>query len=75
MAAVQKILIIEDDRLQFLVTEKLLANAHMERFEADWARTFEDGLRMLMTGNYAACLLDFQLGERDGLELLRSARS
>lgn len=74
MSPISKILIIEDDRLQFRVTERLLANAHMARFEVDWAQTFEDGLRMLTTGNYAACLLDFQLGERDGLALLREAR-
>ncbi|MFA6960339.1 MAG: diguanylate cyclase [Opitutaceae bacterium] len=74
MSLAQKILIIEDDRLQFRVTERLLANAHMARFEIDWAQTFEDGLSQLLTGNYAACLLDFQLGEHDGLELLRTAR-
>ena len=71
----QKILIIEDDRLQFRVTERLLANARMARFEVDWAQTFEDGLKRLLTGAYAACLLDYQLGARDGLELLREARA
>lgn len=75
MTAAQKILIIEDDRLQFRVSEKLLANSRMARFEVDWAQTFEDGLRLLLTGNYAACLLDYQLGVRDGLELLREARA
>jgi diguanylate cyclase (GGDEF)-like protein len=75
MSAPQKILIIEDDRLQFRVSEKLLANARMARFEVDWAQTFEDGLRLLLTGQHAACLLDYQLGARDGLELLREARA
>ncbi len=75
MTAPQKILIIEDDRLQFRVSEKLLANARMARFEVDWAQTFEDGLRLLLTGQHAACLLDYQLGVRDGLELLREARA
>lgn len=75
MSSAQRILIIEDDRLQFRVTERLLANARMARFEVDWAHTFEDGLRLLLTGNYAACLLDFQLGARDGLELLQAARA
>jgi two-component system, cell cycle response regulator len=74
MASVQKILIIEDDRLQFRVTERLLANASMARFEPDWAQTYEDGLARLLTGAYAACLLDFQLGAHDGLQLLLEAR-
>jgi len=75
MTAPQKILIIEDDRLQFRVTERFLANARMGRFEVDWAQTYEDGLRLLLTGGYAACLLDYQLGVHDGLELLREARA
>lgn len=47
----------------------------MARFAVDWAPTFEEGLQRLLSGDYAACLLDFQLRERDGLELLREARS
>ena len=75
MSVRQKILLIEDDRLQFRVTERLLANALTARFELDWAQTFEEGLRLLVTGAYEACLLDYQLGVRDGLELLREART
>ena len=29
----------------------------------------------MLTGDYAACLLDYQLGEQNGLDLLREARS
>lgn len=70
-----RILIIEDDRLQFRVTERMLAGARTARFAVEWARTFDDGLRLLLEGGHAACLLDYQLGERDGLELLREARA
>ena len=69
-----KILIIEDDRLQFRVTERMLANTRMSGLALDWAQTFEEGLQRLTEGGYALCLLDYQLGERDGLELLREVR-
>ena len=75
MSEPQKILLIEDDRLQFRVTERLLANARMACFSVDWAQTFEDGLSRLLAGGYAACLLDYQLGARDGLMLLREVRA
>lgn len=75
MSEPQKILLIEDDRLQFRVTERLLAGARMARFTVDWAQTFEEGLSRLLSGDYAACLLDYQLGARDGLMLLRAARA
>ncbi len=74
MLPVKKILIIEDNLLQYKVTDRMLANAQVGRFQSDWAQTYEDGLRLLLTGEYAACLLDYQLGERNGLDLLRAAR-
>ena len=75
MSAVKKILIIEDNLLQYRVTERMLANARIGQFASDWAQTYEDGLRLLLTGDYAACLLDYQLGEQNGLDLLRAARA
>jgi diguanylate cyclase (GGDEF)-like protein len=75
MSPPRRILVIEDERLQFRITERMLANTRLAGFEMGWARTFEEGLRLLLTGGYEACLLDFQLGARDGLELLRAARS
>jgi len=44
-----------------------------ERFELEWASTYEEGIHRLLTGGYDACLLDYQLGDRDGLELIREA--
>lgn len=75
MTGVNKILIIEDDRLQFRVTERMLANARTARFEVEWAQTYEDGLARLNGGGFSACLLDYQLGDKDGLALLREARA
>lgn len=67
------ILLIDDDRLQFRLTEALFRNFRGEHYELDWAANYADGLAKLLGGAYAACLLDFQLGERDGLQLLREA--
>ncbi len=71
----KKVLLIDDDRLQHR-----LVQAHFERFGPgkyvlEWAQTYEAGLEKLLEGDYAACLLDFQLGERDGLTLIREAVS
>lgn len=67
------ILLIDDDRLQYRLTQALFRNFHGEHYELDWAPTYAEGLGKLLEGAYAACLLDFQLGERDGLQLLREA--
>lgn len=69
----RRILLIDDDRMQFRLTQAHFQNFHAEAFSLDWAETYEEGLRKLMSGDYAACLLDYMLGQRNGLELIQEA--
>lgn len=69
----RKILLIDDDRMQFRLTQAHFKNFQAETFELQWAETFEGGLNQLLSGEFAACLLDYQLGPRNGLELIRQA--
>jgi two-component system, cell cycle response regulator len=68
-----RILVIDDDRLQFRLVQAHFKNFQRGSYELDWSETYEDGLAKLLTGKYAACLLDYRLGERDGLQLIREA--
>jgi diguanylate cyclase (GGDEF)-like protein len=67
------ILLIDDERLQFRLTEALFKNFRGETFALEWAGSYEEGLSLLLGGGYAACLLDFELGGRTGLDLIREA--
>ena len=69
----KKILLIDDDRLQFRLTQAHFNTFQDGVFELAWASTYEEGIEKLCSGDYAACLLDYQLGERDGLQLNREA--
>ncbi len=69
----RKILLIDDDRLQFRLTQAHFKNFQGEHYELEWAETYENGLAELMANGHVACLLDYQLGERDGLQLIREA--
>lgn len=71
----RKILLIDDDRLQFRVTQQLFKSFRAEQYGLDWAETYEAGIEKLLGGSYVACLLDYQLGPRDGLVLIREAIS
>jgi two-component system cell cycle response regulator len=68
-----KILLVDDDRMQFRLTQAQFRKIRVEAYELDWAETYEEGLAKLLSGDYAACLLDFRLGDRDGLELIQEA--
>jgi diguanylate cyclase (GGDEF)-like protein len=67
---VHKILLIDDDRMQYRLTQAQFKKIRVESYILDWAETYEEGLAKLLSGGYAACLLDFRLGDRDGLELI-----
>lgn len=69
----RRILLIDDDRLQHRLTAAHFGAFRGERFELECAGTYEEGLGRLLSGEHAACLLDYQLGERDGLQLIREA--
>jgi two-component system, cell cycle response regulator len=68
-----RVLVIDDDRLQFRLVQQHFKNFQQGSYELDWSETYEDGMSRLLTGNYAVCLLDFRLGDKDGLQLIREA--
>jgi two-component system, cell cycle response regulator len=71
----RRILLIDDDRLQLRYTQAQFKSFRAEKYDLDWSATYEDGIAKLLAGGYSACLLDYQLGVRDGLELIREAVS
>jgi PleD family two-component response regulator len=73
MDALRKVLLIDDERGQARIVDASFGKFVGEKFQLHWASTYDDGLLELRRGDYAACLLDYQLGEHDGLSLLREA--
>lgn len=67
------ILLIDDDEDSFLITRALLAHVPGANYKLQWVGTFDQGLAALRYPQHDAYLLDYQLGARDGLELLRQA--
>ena len=74
MNQLRKILLIEDDRHQQRLMEEMVNNFRRKPFSLTVAATHSDGLKKLLSGQYAAALLVDRLGETDGLALLREAR-
>ena len=70
-----RVLLIEDDEDDYVFARDLLAEIGDDRFELEWAPTYERGLLRVLEDHFDVCLLDFRLGARTGLELLREARA
>src|SRR5262245_58183257 len=70
-----RVLLIDDDRDDFFLTRELLAEIPGGRMSLDWAPTYDAGLAALCSGTHDVYLLDYRLGVRTGIELLREAKS
>jgi PAS domain S-box-containing protein len=66
-----KILLIEDDANDFVILRNLLQETGFSGFTLDRAKTYESGVEAIHRAEHDVILLDYRLGERNGLELLR----
>ena len=70
-----RVLLIEDDQDDYLLTRDLLDEIVEPRFELVWIDDYERGLEAVIAQNYDVALIDYRLGARDGVELVRTARA
>ncbi|HLP07460.1 MAG TPA: PAS domain-containing protein [Opitutaceae bacterium] len=71
-----RVLVVEDHEEDFHFLAMLLERSQLEeRYDLDWASSFDDGIARLESGRYDAGLFDYALGGSTGLDLLRAARA
>jgi signal transduction histidine kinase len=68
-----RVLLIDDDRDDHDLAADVLREAYGAGMRLEWASTFEQGLEALARGGFDICLLDYHLGAKTGLDLLRVA--
>src|ERR1043165_4157472 len=68
-----QVLVIEDYEDDFLNVCQLLRKS-VPRAEVERAATADTGLQIALEDRHDACLLDYRLGESDGLEVLRQLK-
>lgn len=68
-----RVLLVEDDEDDYVLTRELLTEIPAQRFSLDWEKNFESGLKEMLRNQHDVVLLDYRLGARNGVELLRAA--
>ncbi len=69
------ILLVDDDHEDYLITRTRFQQIKDQKYELEWADGFEKGYELIMEGRHDVYLLDYRLGARNGLELLKKAVS
>jgi signal transduction histidine kinase len=73
MKDVIRVLLIDDDEDDFIITRDLLSDIKEIQYELDWVGNFEDGLEIIKKELHHVYLIDYYLGVKDGLQLIQQA--
>ena len=68
-----RILLVEDDEDDFLLTRSMLQAPGRAPLELDWEQNYDSALSAIRAGAHDLYLIDHRLGERTGLDLVREA--
>ena len=71
--AIARVLLVEDDEDDFILTSEYLNQLTSHSFEIDWVTNPTEALEQLNLGKHDICLLDYQLGAYNGLTVLEKA--
>jgi two-component system cell cycle sensor histidine kinase/response regulator CckA len=70
-----RVLLVEDDEDDYILTRGLLSDIKGKRFEITWIKNPHEGLEAMAANRHDVCLVDYRLGALTGIELLRAALS
>ncbi|HEY9624230.1 MAG TPA: EAL domain-containing protein [Crinalium sp.] len=68
-----RILLVEDDEDDWVITQSLLAAIKGVTFDLEWVTTYEAALEKIAQQRHDVCLVDYRIGEHNGLEILEAA--
>jgi signal transduction histidine kinase len=69
-----RVLLIDDDQDDYVLTRDLLSDIPSGRFQLDWTPDYAAGVEAVAGGGHDVFLVDYQLGVKTGIELLRETR-
>ncbi|MEM7405523.1 MAG: EAL domain-containing protein [Pseudomonadota bacterium] len=69
-----RVLLVEDNRFDYDLTRRHLADFTRPGYRLDWAATFDDAVAAIRDKAYDAFLFDHRLADASGLELLQVTR-
>lgn len=70
-----RVLLVDDDEDDYIITRNLISEIRDRRYQLEWVDNYDAALDAVRRHEHDICLLDYRLGGRTGLELLRESKS
>jgi len=68
-----KILLVDDDEDDFIITQDIIQDIPGRQYLLDWVSSFDEALTIINEKRHDIYLVDFRLGAENGLELITKA--
>lgn len=68
-----RVLLVEDDEDDYIIVRDLLLEIDAEGFRLDWVSTYDAAIRAMVQNQHDVYLVDYVLGQHNGLKLLNEA--
>jgi PAS domain S-box-containing protein len=68
-----RILIVDDDEDDFIITREYIHSIPGNEFVIDWASNYKDGVKRLLAHDYDLYFVDYRLGAKSGVDFLKEA--
>ncbi len=66
-------MLVEDDEDDYFLTRGLITEIKGSRFQLEWFNSYRTGLEAMILNRHDVCLVDYRLGAKNGIDLLREA--
>ena len=73
MEKVIKILLIDDDEDDYIITRDVLDEITSRKYHIDWISNYKDGLQAIRHNVHDVYLVDYSLGSQTGLDIIRES--
>jgi signal transduction histidine kinase len=69
-----RVLLVEDDEDDYLITADILSLSHRVKFQVEWQSQPRRAFETIQANRHDVYLIDYRLGQEDGLDLIGQAR-
>jgi signal transduction histidine kinase len=69
-----RVLLVDDDEEDYILTREYLSDIPNRSFHLEWVRDYDEALDRICERHFDVYLIDYRLGERDGLHLIQDAQ-